>query len=75
MIEVSGIGAFLGLDVGKGEHHATAVTPARTKAFDERLANTEPKLRELFARSQAQYGPCWSSSTSRPRSRPGLLRW
>ncbi len=28
MIDVSDIGAFLGLDVGKGEHHATAVTLA-----------------------------------------------
>lgn len=32
MIDVSDIGAFLGLDVGNGEHHATAVTPAGEKA-------------------------------------------
>lgn len=47
---------FLGLDVGKGEHHATAVTPAGKKAFDKRLPNTEPKLRELFAELQAKHG-------------------
>ncbi|GGT03583.1 hypothetical protein GCM10010254_24900 [Streptomyces chromofuscus] len=48
VIDTSDIGAFLGLDVGKGEHHATGVTPAGKKAFDKRLPNSEPRLRELF---------------------------
>lgn len=39
-----------GLDVGKGEDHATAVPLAGKKAFGKRLPNTEPKLRELFAK-------------------------
>ncbi|WP_425357123.1 IS110 family transposase [Streptomyces inhibens] len=52
----SEIGAFLGLDVGKGEHHATAVTPAGKKAFDKRLPNSEPKLREVFAKLKAKHG-------------------
>ncbi|MFI0715112.1 IS110 family transposase [Streptomyces inhibens] len=56
MIDVSEIGAFLGLDVGKGEHHATAVTPAGKKAFDKRLPNSEPKLREVFAKLKAKHG-------------------
>ncbi|MET9325156.1 IS110 family transposase [Streptomyces sp. NPDC003038] len=56
MIDLSEIGAFLGLDVGKGEHHATAVTPAGKKAFDKRLPNSEPKLREVFAKLQAKHG-------------------
>ncbi|MBT2511095.1 IS110 family transposase [Streptomyces sp. ISL-98] len=56
MIDVSEIGAFLGLDVGKGEHHATAVTPAGKKTFDKRLPNSEPKLREVFAKLQAKHG-------------------
>jgi len=56
VIDTSEIGAFLGLDVGKGEHHATAVTPAGKKAFDKRLPNTEPKRRELFAKLQANHG-------------------
>ncbi len=55
MIDTGAIDVFLGLDVGKGEHHATAVTPAGKKAFDERLPNTEPKLRELFAKLQAKH--------------------
>lgn len=56
MINTGDIDVFLGLDVGKGEHHATAVTPADKKAFDKRLPNTEPKLRELFAKLQAKHG-------------------
>nr|WP_322621394.1 IS110 family transposase [Streptomyces acidicola] len=56
MIDTSDVGAFLGLDVGKGEHHATAITPAGKKAFDKRLPNSEPKLRELFEKLQAKHG-------------------
>ncbi|MFE4667716.1 IS110 family transposase [Streptomyces sp. NPDC056716] len=55
-MDISGIGAFLGLDVGKGEHHATAVTPAGKKALDKRLPNSEPKLREVFGKLQAKHG-------------------
>lgn len=50
MIDTGDIVVFLGLDVGRGEHHATAVTPAGRKAFDKRLPTTEPKLDELFSR-------------------------
>lgn len=53
MIDTGDIDAFFGLDVGKGEHHATAVTSAGVKAFDKRLPNTEPKLRELFSLGRA----------------------
>ncbi|WP_432071030.1 RRQRL motif-containing zinc-binding protein [Streptomyces sp. AA1529] len=56
MIDVSDIAVFLGLDVGKGEHHATAVTPAWKEAFDRRLHNSEPKLREVFGKMQAKHG-------------------
>lgn len=56
VIDTGDIDVFLDLDVGKGEHHATAVTPAGKKAFDKRLPNTEPKLRELFAKLQAKHG-------------------
>ncbi|MFF4245620.1 hypothetical protein ACFYY2_14250 [Streptomyces sp. NPDC001822] len=41
MIDISGIGAIPGLDVGMGEHHATAVTPAGKKSLDQRLPNSE----------------------------------
>jgi transposase len=56
VIDTSTIDVFLGLDVGKSEHHATAVTPTGKKAFDKRLPNTEPKLREIFAKLQAKPG-------------------
>ncbi|MER6477171.1 IS110 family transposase [Streptomyces filamentosus] len=56
MIDTGAIDVFLGLDVGKGEHHATAVIPPGKKAFDKRLPNTEPKLRELFAKLQTKNG-------------------
>ncbi len=48
------IDVSLGRDVGKGDHHATAVTPTGKKAFDKRLPSTEPKLRELSAKPQAK---------------------
>lgn len=53
---VSEIDAFLGLDAGKGEHHATAITPAGKKAFDQRLSNGEPKLREVLAKLKTKHG-------------------
>jgi hypothetical protein len=56
VIDTGDMDVFLGLDVGKGEHHATAVTPVGKKAFDKRLPNTEPELRELFAKLQAKHG-------------------
>jgi hypothetical protein len=57
VIDTGDIDVYLGLDVGKGEHHATAVTPAGKRAFDKRVPNTEPKLREPFAKLQAKHGP------------------
>ncbi|MCW1100265.1 IS110 family transposase [Streptomyces sp. RS2] len=56
MIDISDIDVFLGLDVGKGEHHATAVTAVGKKALDKRLPNSEPKLREVFTKLQAKHG-------------------
>lgn len=56
VIDTEDIDVFLGLDAGKGEHHATAVTPADKKAFGKRLPDAEPKLRELFAEQKAEHG-------------------
>lgn len=55
-LDTSDIDVCLRLDVGKGEHHATALAPAGKKAFDKRLPNTEPKLREVFTKLQAKHG-------------------
>ncbi|MEV4744729.1 IS110 family transposase [Streptomyces sp. NPDC049555] len=54
--ELDQVNVFVGLDVGKGEHHATALTPAGKKALDKRLPNSEPKLRELFTKLQDKHG-------------------
>lgn len=43
-------GVFLGLDVGKGEHHAVGLAPDGKRLHDAALPNTEARLRALFDR-------------------------
>ena len=43
-------GVFLGLDVGKGEHHAVGLAPNGKRLHDAPLPNTEARLRALFDR-------------------------
>jgi transposase len=52
----SGIGVFLGLDVGKGEHHGHGLTPAGKKVYDKRLPNSEPRLRAVFDKLTTKFG-------------------
>lgn len=47
---------FLGLDVGKGEHHAVGLDPAGKRLHDGPLPNSEPRLRALFDKLAAR-GP------------------
>ncbi|HEU0089796.1 MAG TPA: IS110 family transposase [Pseudonocardiaceae bacterium] len=49
-------GVFLGLDVGKGDHHAVGLDPAGRRLHDAPLPNSEPKLREIFGKL-AVHGP------------------
>jgi transposase len=49
-------GVFLGLDVGKSEHHAVGLDPAGLRLHDAPLPNTEPKLRAMFDKL-ATHGP------------------
>jgi transposase len=42
------VDVFVGLDVGKGEHHAVALDKAGQRLFDKALPNDEKKLRELI---------------------------
>jgi transposase len=49
-------GVFLGLDVGKGEHHAVGLDPSGKRLHDAPLPNSEPKLREMFGKLAA-HGP------------------
>lgn len=39
---------FIGLDVGKGEHHAVALDRAGKKLYDKPLPNDEARLREIL---------------------------
>ncbi|TKG58125.1 IS110 family RNA-guided transposase [Prauserella endophytica] len=52
----NGYGVFLGLDVGKGNHHAVGLDPAGKRLHDGPLPNSEPKLRTLFD-TLAAHGP------------------
>ncbi|WP_410598082.1 IS110 family transposase [Amycolatopsis sp. lyj-23] len=44
----SSFGVFLGLDVGKSEHHAVGLAPDGKRLHDGPLPNSEAKLRALF---------------------------
>lgn len=48
---------FIGLDVGKSEHHATALTTDGTRVYDKALPNSQPKLLQLLTKLVAQHGP------------------
>jgi transposase len=56
MLDTSHIGVFLGMDVGKGDHHAHGLTPAGKTVHDKKLPNSEPKLRALFDKLRAKFG-------------------
>ncbi|MEV6683533.1 IS110 family transposase [Streptomyces erythrochromogenes] len=56
MTDGTAIDVYLGLDVGKGDHYATAVNRAGKKVFDKPLPNSEPRLRELFEKLRAKHG-------------------
>src|SRR5882757_6634347 len=49
-------GVFLGLDVGKGAHHAVGLDPAGKRLHDVALPNSERKLRAVFDKLTA-HGP------------------
>lgn len=47
---------FIGLDVGKAEHHATALTRTSEKVYDKALPNDETKLRQLLTELTDSHG-------------------
>jgi transposase len=49
------VDVFIGVDVGKGEHHAVAISRDGKRLFDKALPNDECKLRDLI-RSLRQHG-------------------
>ncbi|WP_270264007.1 IS110 family transposase [Kocuria marina] len=48
---------YLGIDVGKTEHHATAITAEGTVVHDKTLPQSEPKIRALLEALRAEHGP------------------
>ncbi len=50
----SGSSVFLGLDVGKGEHHAVCLDVTGKRLYDAPLPNSEPKLRAVFNKLAAR---------------------
>ncbi|MYR58423.1 IS110 family transposase [Streptomyces sp. SID625] len=56
MTDSDGVGVFLGLDVGKSNHHGHGLTPAGKKVFDKALPNGEPQLRAVFDKLTATFG-------------------
>ncbi|GII97147.1 IS110 family transposase [Sinosporangium siamense] len=45
---------FLGLDIGKGGHHACALDPRGGKLHDNPLPNGEQRLRDLYTKPKCQ---------------------
>ncbi|MDN5631521.1 transposase, partial [Kocuria sp.] len=48
---------YLGIDVGKTEHHATALTAGGTVVHDKPLPQSEPKIRALLEALRTEHGP------------------
>ena len=44
------VDVFVGVDVGKGEHHAVAIDRAGKRLFDKALPNDEGRLKQLLAK-------------------------
>lgn len=47
------VDVFVGVDVGKGEHHAVAIDRAGKRLFDKALPNDEGRLKQLLAKLKA----------------------
>jgi transposase len=56
VIDIDETGVFLGLDVGKSNHHGHGLTPAGKRVFDKALPNGEPQLRAVFDKLKAKFG-------------------
>lgn len=56
MIDIGGVGVFLGLDVGKSTHHGHGLIPVGKKVFDKPLPNGEPQLRAVFDKLMSKFG-------------------
>ena len=53
-MDIGDIDVFIGIDVGKSEHWATALSRDGQKVLDKALPNDEDRLREVYQRLQAK---------------------
>ena len=53
-MDIEDIEVFIGIDVGKSEHWATALSREGRKILDRALPNDEDRLREVYQRLQAK---------------------
>ena len=53
-MNIEDIEVFIGIDVGKSEHWATALSRDGQKVLDKALPNDEDRLREVYQRLQAK---------------------
>ena len=53
-MDIGDIEVFIGIDVGKSEHWATALSRDGRKVLDRALPNDEDRLREVYQRLQAK---------------------
>ena len=53
-MDIEDIAVFIGIDVGKSEHWATALSRDGQKVLDKALPNDEDRLREVYQRLQAK---------------------
>ena len=53
-MDIEDIAVFIGIDVGKSEHWATALSREGRKVFGKALPNDEERLREVYQRKRNQ---------------------
>ena len=53
-MDIEDIEVFIGIDVGKTDHWATALSRDGQKVLDKALPNDEDRLREVYQRLQAK---------------------
>jgi transposase len=56
MTHTGPIGVYVGLDVGKSDHHAHGLTPSGKTVLDKKLPNSEPRLRAMLDKLTAKFG-------------------
>ena len=73
-MQVDDIGVFIGIDVGKSEHWATALDRDGRRIHDRALPNDESRLRDLY-KHLAEHGRVLVVVINPRPSGPWLSRW